>query len=92
MSYSALRSGTPAIFGDVESMHRWAEAAEAQRADMRARGVRFAVAPAPVTVVTPAGRVLESGTTTTVADWHHGARPAWALLADYVRSGHIVEA
>ncbi|MEO8920415.1 MAG: hypothetical protein ABI488_23570 [Polyangiaceae bacterium] len=65
--------------------------AEAQRAAMRRRGIRFAVAPA-ASITTPSGVVLASGTATSVADWHGGARPAWALLADAVRDGRVLEA
>ncbi|MEO7037296.1 MAG: hypothetical protein ABI548_25305 [Polyangiaceae bacterium] len=80
------------MFADDAGRERYEAAVELQRDEMARRGVRYSVGPEPVSVVTPSGKRLASGTPTTVADWHGGTAPAWRLLQGLIDSGHIISA
>jgi hypothetical protein len=88
-----MRSGVPKIFGSDTDAQRYIEACEVQRADQARQGIRFAVGPAPITVTTPSGRTITSGSPVTVADFHgHPHRAAWSILRDLIREGRVLEA
>lgn len=88
-----LRAGMPrGMFATEEASARYLRDCERQRDDMRSRGVRFACGPAPMTFVSPSGRVFTSGETITAADLHGGDKPAWCLLEQALLSSRIIEA
>ncbi|MEO7037661.1 MAG: hypothetical protein ABI548_27130 [Polyangiaceae bacterium] len=87
-----LRSGVPSMFGDQATADDYVARCEVQRDEMARRGVRFSVGPAPVTVTTPTGRLIPSGTPVSHVDFlGHPNRAAWAILSDLITSGHIIE-
>lgn len=81
----------PIQFGDEATREVYQREVEAARAEHAAHRVRFAVAPR-ISIVAPSGQRLEAGAEVTVALLHGGQRPAWGLIQDWVRTGHIIEA
>lgn len=90
---TTLRAGLPrGMFGTDAECTRYLTACESQRDEMRTRGIRFAVGPAPMTFVSPSGRLFTGAETITAADLHGGDRPAWVLMERALLASRIIEA
>ena len=84
-----LRGGAlPIKFGDAATQATYEREVAAARAAQR---VRFAVAPR-ASVTAPSGQRYGAGTEITVGMLHGGQRLAWALIQDWLRTGHLLEA
>ena len=92
MTRANLRARVPRMFGSQQDADRYAEASEAQRIEQGKRGIRFAVGPAPVTVMAPSGRVFLSAQPISAADLHGDKTSAWSLLSNLIRDGLVIEA
>jgi len=83
-----IRGTSSLQFGDRATQQAHLAECKAARA---AQKVRFAVAPR-CAVTTPSGRVIGAGLEVRAADLHGGTAPAWAVLAELLACGRVLEA